>query len=201
MTNYSCNVCEKEVLETDKGIGCVNCKKWVHYKWNELSDFDFKYLQHNKDIWYCIKCIRQIFSFYTDEINQANNSSKYISKPKPALLNLINQFNNYSNEHNHNILDCKYRNVEYFKKLYNPFKNFVSLHIFLNKLKINLDIIAITESCHKENVPCPKNIQPSNYSVEHTPTEASVGDAFLYINNRLSHKPRADLKMYPPVKL
>ena len=132
MTNYPCSVCEKEVLETDKGTSYVHCKKWVHYKWNELSDFDFKYLEHNKAIWYCIKCIPQIFSFYTDEINQANNNSKYLSKPKTALLNLINQFNNYSNEHNHNILDCNYRNVEYFKKLYNPFKNFVSFHIFLN---------------------------------------------------------------------
>ena len=42
MTNYPCSVCEKEVLETDKGIGWDHCKKCVHYKCNE-SDFDFKY--------------------------------------------------------------------------------------------------------------------------------------------------------------
>ena len=49
MTNYPCSVFEKEVLETAKGIGCDHCKKWVHHKYNELSDFDFKYLQNNKD--------------------------------------------------------------------------------------------------------------------------------------------------------
>ena len=37
--------------------------------------------------------------------------------------------------------------------------------------------------------------------IEHTPTEASAGGALLYINNRLSYKPRADLKMYAPAKL
>ena len=49
MTNYPCSVCEKEVLETDRGVGCDRCKKWVHHKYNELSNFNFKYLQNNKD--------------------------------------------------------------------------------------------------------------------------------------------------------
>ena len=61
----------------------------------------------------------QIFPFCTSKINQANISSKFLSKPKTALLNLINQFNNYSNkqnnENNQNLLDCKYRNIEFFK--------------------------------------------------------------------------------------
>ena len=57
-------------------------------------------LQNNKDFLYYIKCIPQVFPFCTNEINQANISSKYLSKPKPALLNLINQLNNYSNEQN-----------------------------------------------------------------------------------------------------
>ena len=70
----------------------------------EINYFDFKYLKNNKDFWYCIKCIPQIFPFCTNEINQANISSKYLSKPKPALLNLIDQWNNYPNEQN---MDCK----------------------------------------------------------------------------------------------
>ena len=41
MTNYSCTVCKREVLETDQGISCNHCKKWVHHKCNELSDPDF----------------------------------------------------------------------------------------------------------------------------------------------------------------
>ena len=38
--------------------------------------------------------------YTTNKINQANISSKNLSKPKPASINLINQFNNYSNEQN-----------------------------------------------------------------------------------------------------
>ena len=107
------------------------------------------------------------------------------------------------------MLDCKYRNIEYFKKLSNPFKTkFLSLFhlnicslqkkliVFTFCLNINLDIIAITELCIKENVACPINIQLPNYSIVHTPTEALAGGAFLYINNRSSCKPRADLKIY-----
>ena len=48
MTNYSCSVCEKELLETGKRIGCDHYKKWIYQKCNELSDSDFKYLQNNK---------------------------------------------------------------------------------------------------------------------------------------------------------
>ena len=138
-----------------------------------------------------------------------------------ALLNLINQLNNCSNEknneNNQNMLDSKYRNIECFKKLCNPFKTksislfylnicflqkkFDNLHILLNELNINLDIIAITESSIKENVPCPINIQLPSYSMVHAPTETLVGGALLYINSRLSYKPRADLKIYTPAKL
>ena len=90
----------------------------VHHKCNELSDFDFKCLQNNKKKKrYCIKYIPHMFPFWTNEINQANISSKYLSKPKLAWLNLINELNNYSNEqsneYNQNMLDCKYRNIEF----------------------------------------------------------------------------------------
>ena len=123
-------------------------------------------------------------------MNQANISSKYLSKPKPALLNLINQLNDYSNEQNNKnyqiMVDCKYGNIKYFKKLSNPFKslsllhlnicslqrNFDKFHILLNKLNINMDIIAITVSRIKENVPCPVNVQLPNYSIVHISTEA-----------------------------
>ena len=72
------------------------------------------------------------------------------------------------------MLDCKYRYIEYFKKLSNPFKTkslslfhlnifslqnfFDNFHILLNELNINLDMIAIAESLIRENVPYPINI-------------------------------------------
>ena len=45
----------------------------------------------------------------------------YLLKPKPALLNLISQLNNYpneqNNENNQNMLDCKCKNLESWKSL------------------------------------------------------------------------------------
>ena len=32
MTSDPCSVCEKEVLETEKGVSSDHCKKWVHQK-------------------------------------------------------------------------------------------------------------------------------------------------------------------------
>ena len=94
-----------------------------------------------------------------------------------------------------NLLDCKYRNIEYFKKLSISFKTknflffhlnicslqnfFYKFHTLLNQLNINLNTIAITESRIKENVPFPINIQLLNYSIEQIPTEASARDALL----------------------
>ena len=78
-------------------------------------------------------------------MNKANINSKQLSKPNQALLNLINQLDNYSNEKNkdnQNMLDCKYRRTEYFKKLSFLIKTICSLHknfdnfyILLKKLK------------------------------------------------------------------
>ena len=90
MTNYPCSVFEKEVLETAKGIGCDHCKKWVHHKCNELSDFDFKYLQNNKDFW----------SILHKRNKPRKKSALSIYQNKPALQNLIVQLNDYSKKQN-----------------------------------------------------------------------------------------------------
>ena len=46
-----------------------------------------------------------------------------------------------------------------------------------------------------------KNINLSNYSIEHTPTEATAGGALLYINKKHSYKIRPDLVIYKAKKL
>ena len=57
---------------------------------------------------------------------------------------------------------------------------------------------AITESRIRENVPCSLNIE--HITTERTPTEVSAGDGLMYINHRLSFKPRSDQNMYAPRK-
>ena len=75
-------------------------------------------------------------------------------------------------------------------------KNFDDFHILLSDLNVNFDILAITETRIKKDSSTPINLQLSNYSIEHTPTESSAGGTLLYINKRLSYQLRNDLRIY-----
>ena len=39
------------------------------------------------------------------------------------------------------------------------------------------------------------NINPTNYSIEITPTAAEAAGTLLYVSNRLSNQPRKDLNL------
>ena len=79
--------------------------------------------------------------------------------------------------------------------------NFNEFSILLKEIKINFDIIALTESRIKKNSVYPINIELENYSIELTPTEIVARGALLYINKKLSYHPRNDLNIYTPGKL
>ena len=52
-----------------------------------------------------------------------------------------------------------------------------------------------------KNTSVTQNIELSNYSFEHTPTESSTGSTLLYIANHLSNKTRSDLNIYKKFEL
>ena len=52
-----------------------------------------------------------------------------------------------------------------------------------------------------KNTSVTQNIELSNYSFEHTPTESSAGGTLLYIANHLSYKTRSDLNIYKKFEL
>ena len=142
-----------------------------------------------------------------------------LNKPTVALINLMNQLNNFTDDEKENELklpNCKYREIDYFQKLSKNFKrktlslfhmnvcsltkNFDDFNILLNDLNVNFDILAITESRIKKDSSSPVNLHLDNYSIEQTPTETSAGGTLLYINKRLSYQLRNDLKLYHPGK-
>ena len=51
------------------------------------------------------------------------------------------------------------------------------------------------------NISVTQNIELSNYSFEHTPTESSAGGTLLYIANHLSYKIRSDFNIYKKFEL
>ena len=46
-----------------------------------------------------------------------------------------------------------------------------------------------------------QNIELSNYTFEHAPTESSVGGTLMYIANHLSYKTHSDLSIYKKFEL
>ena len=63
------------------------------------------------------------------------------------------------------------------------------------------DILAVTETKIKKDSLSPINLQLTNYSIEHTPTESSAGGTLHYISKRLSYQLRNDLRLYDPVQI
>ena len=143
-----------------------------------------------------------------------------LSKSTDALVNLMNQLYNFTDDKKENELNlpnCKCRDTDYFKNLTKDFKrkalsffhmnvcsltkNFDDFNILLGDLNLSLDILAITETRIKKDSLSPINLQLNNYLTEHNPTESSAGETLLYKNKRLSCQLRNDLRLYDPGKI
>ena len=111
---------------------------------------------------------------------------------------------------------CKYYSTDQFcAKNFNAKKHFSVFHlhihslqyhkndleILLDSLKVEFDIIAISETKLQKGVQPVHNIELQNYEIESTPTEASKGGTLLYISKNLNYKPRQDLELYESKKL
>ena len=158
-------------------------------------------------------------------INNNNNKSKnsnssLILKPPLDLALLFNQFNNAIAENNtdpENVMQSKHYGIDELQQLKIPNKeksmsflhinswslnkSFEELQKLLQSTNIQFDVIAITETRITNNIYVTQNIELSNYSFEHTPTESSAGGTLLYIANHLSYKTRSDLNIYKKFEL
>ena len=75
------------------------------------------------------------------------------------------------------------------------------LKMLLKSLEHDWDVITISESKLKKNIPPINDINLTNYQYEHTPTEANKGGSLIYIANKHNYKPRNDLEIYENKKL
>ena len=75
------------------------------------------------------------------------------------------------------------------------------LDVLLDALKLDFDIITISESKLRKDIAPVTDISLTNYTYVDTPTEASKGCTLIYVSDRLSYKPRKDLEIYESRKL
>ena len=81
------------------------------------------------------------------------------------------------------------------------FENFEDLEYLLDSASFNFDVIAISETRITKNKASIDNIELTNYSYEHCPTESSAGGTRLYIGNHLLYKTRNNLNIYTSAEL
>ena len=71
----------------------------------------------------------------------------------------------------------------------------------INELKLEFDILGISESRILKSESLNTNVSLQNYVVEQTPNESTAGGALLYINKRHCYKTCPVLAIYKPKKL
>ena len=68
MPQFPCGICEKPVAKNHKATQCNKCKLWVQIKCNKINVQKYNLLINNESTWYCLKCVRTVFSF--SELNK-----------------------------------------------------------------------------------------------------------------------------------
>ena len=111
MKHYPCAVC-------NKAICCNHCNQWVHIKCNDLNNLDYNLLKSKNEFWYCILCTSEILPFCTVNSIMPLKSKGNLNNRTVALINLMNQLNNFTDGEKENELklpNCKYREIYYFQ--------------------------------------------------------------------------------------
>ena len=146
-----------------------------------------------------------------------NSTSTLVLKQPANLSQLLNQFNNITENHTNrnpdNVVKCRYYDIEEIQALNIPnkskslsmfhintcslSKNFDDLEYLLKTTNINFDIIGIFETKITKNINnILSNINLNNYTFELTTTESSAGGTLIYVANHLAYKLRTELKIY-----
>ena len=132
-----------------------------------------------------INQISQLIIENTDPENQNSDFCKYYTIDE-FCQNKINPTNKLSTFHL-NIHSLQYH-IE-------------DLRILLQSLEHDWDVITISESKLKVNIPPVKDINLSNYQYENTPTAANKGGTLIYVSNKHIYKPRKDLEINDKAKI
>ena len=114
MKHYPFANCKKSVLNQHKTIFCEHYNQWVHIKCNDLNDLDYSLQKSKNKFWYCILCTSEILPFCT--VKSVTSLPKgSLNKPTGALINLMNQLNNFLDDEKESELklpNCKYREID-----------------------------------------------------------------------------------------
>ena len=159
---FPCRGYNKNDYDKEHAIQCDICNFSVHIKCNNLNYIDYKHLQGNNGLWYCITCSSSIFPFKflnnknsasllisqteANNYNFVSNNSSLLLNPSQKPINLVNQFNNNTiidndNKVTDNFIHSKYFDTDEIQKLkiLNKEKCLSLFHINACSLSKNFD--------------------------------------------------------------
>ena len=100
---FPCSVCHKWVNSNHRAIQCGICHLWIHYRCNGLTLDEYQRLQLNMEVWFCTKCISDIFPFTSldefefDTLLHSDRPSDIELLPPLDIMSKISDLNNLDN--------------------------------------------------------------------------------------------------------
>ena len=202
----TCCFCEKIIKTGDKAICCDLCIKWSDIRCNNLDGLDYEHLKSHDETWYCKTCIQEILTFCNKKINpnKINLGNAGIDPNRKNILCQLNNLSEKENIDNENLPNGKYRDIHSFPSLdveikskclsffhlniNSPSKSSDDFNHLINELKLESDILGISESRILKSQSLNTNVSLQNYVIEQTTTESTARRVLLYINKRHSYK-------------
>ena len=79
----------------------------MHIKCNDLNDLDYNLLKSKNEFWYCILRTSEILPFCSNVNSIMPQPKGNLNKPTVALINLMNQLNNFTDDEKENELTLR----------------------------------------------------------------------------------------------
>ena len=193
---------ETTVKVCDEARCCDICSKPIHVKCNNLINLDYGNLKTKDETSCCQPSTHEILSFCIRKINPIANIDLNL---KNLLCKLYNLFEKERSD-SENLTDCKCRDASYFSNLdvklksrchsifhlniSSIWKNFGNFNHLINALKLEFDVLIISEPRILKFQSCSINVSLQNYVIEQIPTKSTAGAILLYISKKRSYKTR-----------
>lgn len=188
--SYPCIVCKKSVKRNQKGLLCVNCHLWCHFKCTSVSEAVF----NSETDWICDPCLLSELPFNVclDESDFERDES--ITSDGP-LLNVNDE--NDLNPPEHNEVDEKLQSLSSSKSLVISHLNVGSLTKHLDEIKLlllnsKIDIFTLSET-HLVDLIGNNELNIKNYNLARLDRNRSGGGIAMYINENINYRMRYDL--------
>ena len=219
-----CSICEKNCNANQDAIYCTACSHWVHRKCNGTTKTEYDKLskEPDGDPFHCMLCIMeensQIYPYFfldksemldlngIDLPSQLNFLESYEIKSKLTNMPNLHDFDMDDNL-NHKV-NSKYYDIIDFPQIKNNSHAFSMFHLnkrslsahleelqlLLNALKINFDVIGISEA-KEQSGGFLKNVDLHGHTIHSQHSNSEAGGVALYVKSNLDYIIRDDLNV------